>query len=167
MIELDNKKQALLNKLRALAERGIGGERENAQRKLEAILQRYEISAEEFEANGEKSLNWFTLPKFQKLFLLIAAEVLDVDPLQYRKFGRTIGIESTPAQAVEIELTYAAYRRSLEREIEELKEAFFLRHGLYVKATRPLDEKYGRDRTINILRMADRMTKTQVHKELE
>jgi len=167
MIELDDKRRALLGKLRARAERGIGGERENAQRKLDAMLERFGISTEEFETDGDVSLHWFTLPKFRKLFLLIAAEVLDADTLRYRKYGRSVGIECTPAQMVEIEMTYAAYRRSLEREIEELKEAFCLRHGLYKKATRPLDEKYGPDRTINIMRMAERMTQTRLHKELE
>jgi hypothetical protein len=167
MIELDDKKRALLEKLRALAERGIGGERENAQRKLDAMLAKCGISVEEFETDGDITLHWFTLPKFRKLFLLIAADVLDVDTLQDRRFGRGVGIECTPAQMVEIEMIYAAYRRRLEHEIEELKEAFCLRHDLYKRATRPLDEKYGTERTINIMRMAERLTKTHVHKELE
>ena len=167
MVELNDKKRALLGKLRALAERGIGGERVNAQRKLDAMLEKYGISPEQFEQTGDVELHWFTTPKFVKLFLLIAGEVTDVATIRYKKFGRSVGIECTPSQAVEIELVYAAYRRALEREIEELKEAFCVRHGLYTRATRPLDEKYGRDRTINIQRMAERMTKTKIHKEIE
>ena len=43
-----NKKE-LLRKLRALAERGVGGERQNAQKKLDELIKKYNISDEELE----------------------------------------------------------------------------------------------------------------------
>ena len=40
---MDDKKKQLLNKLKALAERGVGGEKETAQRKLQELMEKYEI----------------------------------------------------------------------------------------------------------------------------
>lgn len=169
MVELDDKKRALLHKLRSLAERGIGGERENAQRMLEKKLEEFGIDPEDFELNEDVGDLWFKVPKYSKMFVLIAAEVLDVDTIRYTKAksGKEIGIRCTASQAVEIELIYAAYRRGLDKEIEMLKEAYFYRNNLYSTATRSFDEKFGRDRTLKIQQMADRMARTFVHKQIE
>jgi hypothetical protein len=169
MIELNDKRRALLGKLQALAQRGIGGERDNARRKLDALLERLGMTPDEFELSEDRALRWFRVTKFPKLLLLIAMEVLNVDPIRYKRSraGKEVAIECTPAQAVEIEMIYAAYRRGLEREIETLKEAYFYRNNLYAQATRPFDEKYSRDKTIAIERMAARLSRTVVHKQIE
>jgi hypothetical protein len=168
-IEPNDKRRALLGKLQAMARRGIGGERENARRKLDALLAKLGLTPDEFELNEDRALRRFRVPKYKKLFGLIACEVLDVDTIRYRRTrsGREIAIECTPAQAVEIEMIYAAYRRGLEREIETLKEAYFYRNNLYAQATRPFDEKYSRDKTLAIQRMAERMSRTMVHKQID
>ena len=40
---MDDKKKQLLNKLKTLAERGIGGEKETAQRKLKELMKKYGV----------------------------------------------------------------------------------------------------------------------------
>lgn len=40
---MDDKKKQLLNKLKALAERGVAGEKETAQRKLEELMRKYGV----------------------------------------------------------------------------------------------------------------------------
>jgi len=47
-------KEELLKKLKALAERGESGERENAAAQLEKLLKKYGISEEELERDAEK-----------------------------------------------------------------------------------------------------------------
>lgn len=169
MIELDDKQRALLDKLRALAERGIGGEKANARRMLEKMLEKHGLTPDEFELNEDTGEWWFKVPKYSKMFVLIACEVLNVDRIRYKrsKFGKEIGIACTAAQAVEMEMIYAAYRRGLEKEIKILSEAYFLRNNLYTKASRPFDEKYSKDQTLKIQRMAERMSRTSVHKQIE
>ena len=49
---MDDKKKQLLNKLKTLAERGIGGEKETAQRKLEELMRKYGV--EEADLSDEK-----------------------------------------------------------------------------------------------------------------
>ena len=46
-----------LMKTKALAERGVGGERENAERILTAMLQKYGISLDDLESE-EETTHW-------------------------------------------------------------------------------------------------------------
>ena len=50
---MSNKKEILL-KLKRLAERGINGEKENAEKLLNKMMKKYEISEEELEQEEEK-----------------------------------------------------------------------------------------------------------------
>ena len=53
---MDDKKKQLLNKLKALAERGVGGEKETAQRKLKKLMKKYDV--EEADLSDEKKENF-------------------------------------------------------------------------------------------------------------
>lgn len=50
---MDEKKLELMKKLMALAERGVGGEKEGAQKKLEQLMKKYKI--EEADLTEEKT----------------------------------------------------------------------------------------------------------------
>ena len=45
---MDQKKIDLLKKLKTLAEQGIGGEKETAQKKLEQLMQKYNVEEQDF-----------------------------------------------------------------------------------------------------------------------
>ena len=47
-------KAALLKKIKALAERGVGGERENAEALLARLMEKYDVSEEELSEIGGK-----------------------------------------------------------------------------------------------------------------
>lgn len=53
---MSDKKKELLKKLQALAERGVGGERETAERKLKELIKKYGI--EEEELNEDKIIDF-------------------------------------------------------------------------------------------------------------
>lgn len=53
---MSDKKKELLKKLQALAERGVGGERETAERKLKELNKKYGI--EEEELNEDKIIDF-------------------------------------------------------------------------------------------------------------
>ena len=67
---MDDKKKQLLNKLKTLAERGIGGEKETAQRKLKELMKKYGV--EEIDLSDEKKENFeFKYKnKFEKQLIL-------------------------------------------------------------------------------------------------
>ena len=55
---MDQKKIDLLKKLKTLAEQGIGGEKETAQKKLEQLMQKYNVEEEvESKQRTEKTEN--------------------------------------------------------------------------------------------------------------
>lgn len=54
---MDDKKKQLLNKLKALAERGVGGEKETAQRKLQELMEKYEIDEMIYQMTRKENIN--------------------------------------------------------------------------------------------------------------
>lgn len=53
---MTDKQKALMKKLQALAERGVGGEKETAERKLKQLIEKYGI--EEAELSDDKILEF-------------------------------------------------------------------------------------------------------------
>ena len=47
----------MLNKLKALAERGVGGEKETAQRKLQELMEKYEIDENDLSDDKKENIN--------------------------------------------------------------------------------------------------------------
>lgn len=54
---MDDKKKQLLNKLKALAERGVGGEKETVQRKLKELMKKYGVEEADLSDEKRKTLN--------------------------------------------------------------------------------------------------------------
>ena len=75
---MDDKKKQLLNKLKALAERGIGGEKETAQRKLEELMRKYGIEEADLSDEKKEGFKFKYKNKFEKKLILQIA---------YKTFG--------------------------------------------------------------------------------
>ena len=54
--QMTDKQRELLKKLQALAERGVGGEKETAERKLKQLIEKYGI--EEAELSDDKPMDF-------------------------------------------------------------------------------------------------------------
>jgi hypothetical protein len=168
----DAKVQARMRKLLALAERGEGGEKENAQRMLEKMLDRHGMTMRDLI--GEKrELRWFaargTLDK--RLIRQIAAKVLNSQFDSYRSHDKPklLGIETTPAEAVEIELHIEALRPALADHLEIAFSAFVQANALFRDtSSEPSDEPTAeeRARARQIVAMASATSATPVHKRL-
>ena len=63
---MDEKKKELIKKLQALAERGVGGEKEGAQRKLEQLMEKYNISEADLSDEQLREHEWKYHTKFEK-----------------------------------------------------------------------------------------------------
>ena len=117
-----------LMKLLALAARGEGGERANAQAKLESMMRKHGVTIEDLKGEHAR-MEWFkhfrgVLEK--KLMYQVIASVCgrDIDTWMSKKKRGRIGVIVTKAQQVEIELKYAAYVASLQKELEITYKAF-------------------------------------------
>lgn len=113
---IDEKKRELLKKLQALAERGVGGEKEGAQRKLEQLMKKYgledaDLSEDEEEDHDFKYHNEFEKQLLRQIFYKIVPDFRS--HTYYYTHGKgsksTYGIRCTKAQALQIQIEYDFY----------------------------------------------------------
>lgn len=135
---IDEKKLELLKKLQALAERGVGGEKEGAQRKLAQLMEKYQIeeidlSEDKLEDHDFKYHNDFELKLLRQLFYKI---VPDFRKYAYTyRYGKgsksTYGISCTKAQALQIQIEYEFYCALWKEEVEFFMQAFIQKHRIF------------------------------------
>ena len=122
-----------LRKIKELAQRGVGGEKESALALYEKLKQKYEIS--EDEIFDELSIHWFRYKTKDDLRLLsqvaymVTGSATYYEPKNSRK--RAYGVECTELEAAEIKLNYDFYHHEYETEKRLLWEAFRYKQNLY------------------------------------
>lgn len=128
-------KTALLKKVRALAEHGVGGESENAEKLLARMMKKYGISEEELDEETRVRHDFtYHGGEEKKILRQVVYKVTGgyAYELVYTASGRKVrtqlGADCTPAEKVEIEYLFDFYKRLWEKE----KDAFLA--ALYSKA---------------------------------
>jgi len=132
---MENKATELAKKLKALAERGIGGEKINAEIALKRLLKKHNISLEDIEEET-KYRRYIKVPKSkEKLFHQICANVLGRDFSVYgnpRKPGFSI-IDLSNSDFLEIEAKYKFYLKCYQEELDVFYLAFVQKNNLFTK----------------------------------
>lgn len=135
---MDDKLKDRLQKLKNLAERGVGGEKETAEKKLAQLLKDNGLT--ESDLNND-AINYylfsFKYPYREKLLGQVIYKVLGASQ-QYaiyhsRGTRNKLGIYCTAAQKLEIELDYEFYCNLFDQEIEVLLAAFIAKQDIYPK----------------------------------
>ena len=127
---MDEKVIQRIKKLQALAERGVGGEKETAQRKLQKMLDENGIySLEELEQEKyEYTIFSYNGKHERKLLFQVMYKVLTAagDLTSYKPSGtrQKVGIYCTKAQKIEIELEFEFYRNLFYEELTLFMKAF-------------------------------------------
>lgn len=115
-------KKDLLRKLKALAEKGVGGEKINARKKLEALMQKNGITEDELdEETIIECVFDYSSVRERRLLGQIA----------YGRRKRRFGCKATLAQKIEIEFLFDFYKRLYKREEEFFFDTFIQKHELY------------------------------------
>lgn len=132
MTELPERIKHRLYKLLELSTRGVGGERENAESRLESLLKKHGIKKEDFIETENVQEFFFTfINKYEKrLFIQIAVSMQVENIYEYRR-SRRLSVQCTVAQHAEIQLKYSVYRRALQNEIDMTYEAFIHSQRIY------------------------------------
>lgn len=127
---MDEKTIQRIKKLQALAERGVGGEKTTAQKKLAKLLKDNginsldELQKEEYEYTifSYKGKHEIKLLR-QCMYKVMGAKS---DRTAYKPYGRRqkIGIYCTKAQKIEIELEFEFYRNVFYEELSTFMDAF-------------------------------------------
>lgn len=149
-----------LKKLKALAERGVGGERETAMKIYKELLEKYEISeAEAIEDAVTK--HWFSYRTeleeellTQIFYKVTGSNKYYVYTGQYKRRKKR-GCDCTEIEAAEIKLLFSFYSQEMERELKAFKIAFWNGNDLFPdKTARCYEEPQGsRQRTDEETRM--------------
>lgn len=122
-------KTALLKKIRALAEHGVGGEAENAEKLLARMMKKYGISEAELDEETRVRHDFtYHGGEEKKILKQVVYKVTGgyTYELVYTASGRKVrtqlGADCTPAEKVEIEYLFDFYKRLWEKE----KDAFLV-----------------------------------------
>lgn len=128
-----------LMKVKALAERGEGGERESAERTLASMMERYGISNDDLE-DSRVSTHWIRYKTTWEKKLLHQLAYMYLG--EGHSFGcvgtytgrsrKKVGIECTPAQYIEIEADFAFYSAVMEEEMGIFYSAFLQKNHLFL-----------------------------------
>jgi len=134
--QADTKSVDRLKKLLALAERGIGGEKITAEKKLMEMLEKHGMRIEDILDDSMGVRDYyirFSNDMERKLLIQISAAVAgaDVDVWNSLKKRMTLIIETTPSNFAEIDLKFEAYKKALKEEIATLYNAFLYKHSLF------------------------------------
>ena len=123
-------KTALLKKVRALAEHGVGGEAENAEKLLARMMKKYGISEEELDEETR-------VRHEKKILRQVVYKVTGgyAYELVYTASGRKVrtqlGADCTPAEKVEIEYLFDFYKRLWEKEKDAFLAAYVQKHRIF------------------------------------
>lgn len=130
-------KEAILKKLKALADRGEGGERENAAALLEKLMQKYGISEEELNREREQDY-FFSYSQETERRLLSQLVYMVTGKAGFGCVGsytgrkrKKVGATCTAAQRLEIEAYFAFYNEAMKKELEVFYSAFASKNGLF------------------------------------
>ncbi len=128
---MTNKEKELILKIKALADKGIEGEKENAQKILNSLLKKYNITVESLET---EELHWckFDVTKVERRLLDQIAYSVTADFDLSIVNGITY-LELTKAQEVEVRFKFSFYNNLYKKELELFYHAFIHKNDIYNK----------------------------------
>lgn len=167
----------LAKKLKALAERGEGGEKENAQKMLDELMQKYDISMDEIELDKREDRMFKGVkPAFSKLFAQVVYAVIGKD---WDGVGKSLRypslrwVKCSAAEKIEIEVRFSIYCRAYVKEIGLFYEAFIQANGIFPIANESTSDEpekelslEERQKQYKILSMSQGIEKVDIHKQL-
>jgi hypothetical protein len=152
-----------LAKVLALSQRGVGGEKTNAEAILAEGLAKHGLTVDDIGHDSNPLMHelvkYYTYrTKHDKLILTQCVfRVLDVRKLSYRgeRGKKKMGFTATVIDHLEIDAMYSYYRHLFVSEIETLASAFCSKHSLHplTAADRDPDRKVDLEKQMRILEM--------------
>lgn len=141
----------LLKKIKALAERGSEGEKQNARKMLNRLIKKYGIDEHELDDEYISEHEFRFKGEFEKQLLVQVKAHLTPHRRLYT-YTRTRGkayMECTDLEAVNISIEFDFYKMAWEEDVSFFFEAFIQKHRLFdtspgAASTEIDDERYMR-----------------------
>lgn len=143
----DRTKRRLL-KIAALAERGVGGEKTNAESLLKKSLKRHGLTMADIEKEQQEKIIKAYYPNTvaeRKLLDHIVAQVANtfgVDMYTHKNKRKYRGFKLTAIEHIEAEAMFSYYKKLLKSETEIFLEAFVNKHHIFPESS---EEKENED----------------------
>lgn len=138
---MTDKEKELLLKIKALADKGIGGEKQAAEKKLKQLMKKLNVTYEELIGNASSWYD-FKLKKdafLNKMFFQILANIYDIytNNVQYIKHDTCNISVYIPADiAIELEAKYDFYCKMFKKDLEAFYLAFINANHLWDSGSR-------------------------------
>lgn len=169
---------SLLKKLHALAEQGVGGEKDSAMRKLEHLMKKYNVSFDELDDNEARWTEVFVSGDQLQFSHQVHAHVTGLssfraDAKHLRKNRKRISIEYkfTKAQYLEYKAKFDFYWAKYQEDLQLFYSAFIQKNGLFREINpdeeiKPLSEQ-DKVQLMKLMQMMEGLDKHRFHKQLE
>ncbi len=140
-----------LSKILALAERGIGGEKTNAQSALKKMLEKHGLSLEDIINKDEEDLTVekyrYNLKQEKELLFQLYARLKNTSEIKYFEGqGHHISFKLTPLEHVELKEMFRYFNRLFKEEMSIIVTAFIHKHELYNQS--PTDKVCSSDKDL-------------------
>lgn len=166
-----SKQLELLQKLKALAERGVGGEKTNAQQQMERVMKQFGITHADLEGLERRSFNFTVRPEQEWLFLQVAYSVIGVvegmPGIQAHRLGSYIVITTQADQAVEIEAKFAFYESVYVSELKTFQLAFIQKNTIFPANAPAGDNGMSDEERNKMLKMMGSIEKAEYYKQIK
>ena len=139
-----NRKEELLEKIKkikALADRGVGGEKMNAQATLERLMQEHGITEADLELEKVET-EWFTYHDElerrilgQVIYSVTGKQPFGCVGAETGRKRKKRGADCTAAQRLEIEFNYNFFCEAAKKEFEVFLYAFFVKNRIFPPET--------------------------------
>lgn len=155
-----------IKKLKALAERGIGGEAVNAQTLLSSLCEKYGIKEEELDKEEEFWYDFEMRESVKGLFLQVYVSIYGTTEkylkgIQFWKRGskKIIRCKLTPSEFIELSQLWEWHRKNYLAERKRMRElfkrAYYHKFHLFPKETCEEFEEMTKDKKEDSLSMED------------
>jgi len=185
------KREDIINKIlkvKALADRGTEGEKKNAERMLNDLMQKYGISDEEIDVEKQDIYIIDTEnPMFLQLFVQIYhmnygrdREILDGSKMkknlkkQWAAYGfgdpnGDILIRCTRAEFIEVKMLFELYKEDLKKQYDTFLYAYFMKNNLLVARNDndAPDTNDDIEKAIKAMQMSAAIEKKEIYKMIE
>ncbi len=137
---IDSKHLQLARKLKALADRGIGGEKTNAKAMLNKLLSKYRLTKQDLESEEIKEYSFKVKEDQIKFFYQVGSTILGEHYMVFieKPYDGRVKLKCTNAQAIEIAGKWNFYKKLYHQELEVFYISFIQANNLFAENVKPV-----------------------------
>lgn len=171
---MDSKLITLAKKLKALADRGVDGEKDNAVSKLQKLMQKHGFTEDDINDEEKKTWcsYWYTSTFEKRLLHQIHISVIGSDARYRPKQGaRGLSFCFTANQQIEFEYKWSIYKKSMNDQLDIFFLAFIRKNHIFASdgVTRNWEDLTPEEQQkwLDAEEMSDSIKKANIHKQLK